>query len=259
MARKISVVTQKGGVGKTTTAVNLAANLAQRGKSVLLIDYDPQGNASQFLGLAKHIEQPETAGSAEFTLQSKEARPVRVLPELPGRLEVLPATEELSFVEQKLLGDVLAGTRKLATSLSVIEGNYDFVIADCAPTIGILAVNAIVACPEVLIPVKLSPASVPGALRLNQHLAALRQSVEPAIRIIGVLGTFLSESAKTPREVLAALRDIFGAELVFETAIHAAQAVDDAAATGRPIVVSNPSARGAVQYDKLTDEVIARA
>ncbi len=259
MAVKISIVTQKGGVGKTTTAVNLASNLAGRGKRVLLIDYDPQGNASQFLGLAPLIEDASTRGSAEFTLGTAEVQPIHVLPELPGRLDVLPATEELSFVEQQLLGDVLAGTRRLASALGRIENHYEYIIADCAPTIGILAVNAIAACPNVLIPVKLSVASVPGAMRLNTHLVSLRQTVEPGIRILGVLGTFLNESARGPREVLNALRDIFGAALVFDTAIHAAQAVDDAAATGRPIVIAKPDARGAVEYDKLTDEVFARA
>ena len=272
MARRLSIVNQKGGVGKTTTCVNLAANLAARGKRVLLIDYDPQGNCTQFLGLAHLTEDPTTYGAAEFTMGgSRESAPAIANGFAPqrdillheagggGRLDLLPATEELAFIEANLLTDVIAGARKLWAAVKTIEPEYDFIIADCAPTMSILLVNAVCACPEVLIPVKLSAASVPGALRLRRHIQEkLRHSVDPGIHIMGVLGTFNSDAARKPREVLSALRQVFGSA-VFETTIHTNQAADDAAEAGVPVVLGKPGARAAIQYDQLTDEVLARA
>ncbi len=273
MARRLSVVNQKGGVGKTTTCVNLAANLATRGNRVLLIDYDPQGNCTQFLGLAHLTEDPSTYGAADFTMGAARDGPAALAngfaPQRdilgheaggnPGRLDLIPSTEELAFIEANLLTDVIAGTRKLRSAVKTIESRYDFIIADCAPTMSILLVNAVCACPEVLIPVKLSAASVPGALRLRRHIEEkLRHSVDPSIHIMGVLGTFNSDAARKPREILSALREVFG-PAVFETTIHANQAADDAAEAGVPVVLGKPGARAAIQYDKLTDEVLARA
>jgi chromosome partitioning protein len=255
MARRIAVVNQKGGVGKTTTVVNLAVALASRGKRVLVIDYDPQGNASQFLGLADVVEEPGSYGSAEFTFEKGEFRPHRSV--AATGLDVLPATEELAYLEQELLGDVLAGPRRLASAVRRIDGDYDFIIADCPPTVGLLALNAMIACPEILVPVKLAPASVPGSLRLRRNIEQLRDRTEPSIRILGVLGTFYSETARKPREILGALNAIFG-DLVFETRIDACQAVENAAEAGAPVFSRAPSAKGAIQYDLLTDEVIAR-
>jgi chromosome partitioning protein len=273
MARRLSIVNQKGGVGKTTTCVNLAANLAARGKRVLLIDYDPQGNCTQFLGLAHLTEDHHTYGAAEFTMGSaRDGAPAGANGFAPqrdillheagggeGRLDLLPATEELAFIEANLLTDVIAGARRLLAAVKTIEPEYDFIIADCAPTMSILLLNAVCACPEVLIPVKLSAASVPGALRLRRHIQEkLRHSVDPGIHIMGVLGTFNSDSARKPREILGALREVFGSA-VFETTIHTNQAADDAAEAGVPVVLGKPGARAAIQYDQLTDEVLARA
>jgi chromosome partitioning protein len=253
--------------------VNLAANLAARGKRVLLIDYDPQGNCTQFLGLAHLAEDEGTYGAAEFTMgverNGAPAPTNRFAPQRDilghearsglGRLDLIPATEELAFIEASLLSDVIAGARKLRAAVQAIEPEYDFIIADCAPTMGILLVAAVCACPEVVVPVKLSAASVPGTLRLRRHIEEkLRHSVDPAIHIMGVLGTFNSDTARKPREVLSALHDVFG-PAVFQTTIHANQAADDAAEAGIPVVLGKPNARAAIQYDQLTDEVLARA
>lgn len=255
MARRISVVNQKGGVGKTTTAVNLAAALAQLGHRVLVIDFDAQRNASQFLGLAAKVLEPGLYGSAEFVLGRGDFQPHR--DQLLPRLDVLPASEEFPLLEKRLLDNILSGPRRLAFALRQVEHQYDFILTDCGPTLGMLALNAVAACPEILVPIELAHAAAAGALTLRTFIENVRLELEPSIRLVGVLGTFLSESERTPREVLATVRELFGSA-VFDTVIHTSAAVRDAAGKGRPIVLLEPRSRGAEQYRQLTQEVLAR-
>ena len=255
MQTRIAICNQKGGVGKSTTAVNLAVILAQRGKRVLLVDYDPQGNASQFLGLLDQLEDEALYSSSTLTLGTAAFSPQRDC--VVKGLDLVPATDALASLEFDLLQDSKQGAHRLGMALSAVAQDYDYILVDCPPTLGMLAINALVGCSNVLIPVKLSPASVPGAVRLNQTLKALH-ATNPYLRVIGVVGTFLAESAKAPREVLASLRALFGETLVMNTAIHAAQGVDDAAGKGMPVAISAPRSRGAIEYNSLADEVLTR-
>ena len=255
MARKLSIVNQKGGVAKTTTVVNLAATLAQRGKKVLVIDFDAQKNASQFLGLAGRVSDPSLYGSADFALGKGGFAPQ--WDQLVPGLDVLPATEELALLEKRLLDNILSGSRRLAFALREVEAAYDFVLVDCGPMLGMMALNAVAACPEVLIPIELAHAAALGALSLQQFLASVRLELEPSVHILGVLGTFYSETERTPRQILSTISDIFGG-LVFKTVINTSAAVRDAAGKGRPVVLLDPGSRGAEQYHLLTDEVIER-
>jgi chromosome partitioning protein len=256
MARKIAVVNQKGGVGKTTTAINLAAALARRGRRILLIDCDPQRNASQFLGLGPLLEDRTTYGTYELVLGKAAFTPQRNV--VVSGLDVVPATRRTVDLELELLRQVLTGPgRKLARGISAVESQYDFILADCGPTIGLLTVNAIVACPEILIPVETYPGSLPGVVDLQQLMEGIRSDVEPSIKLLGVVGTFFEETGRLPRSVLADLRASFGLSL-FETVIHKAQNIAAAAGEGRPVVLWDPQSRGAHEYESLTDEVIAR-
>jgi chromosome partitioning protein len=255
MQKRLAICNQKGGVGKTTTAANLAVILATRGKRVLLVDYDPQGNASQFLGVIDQLDDEATYSATDLTLNTRPFSPQRDCV-VPG-LDLVPATDSLATVEFTLLQDRNEGAHRLGQALTAVAQGYDYIIVDCPPTLGMLAINALVGCSNVLVPVKLSPASVPGAVRLHQTLEALRHT-NPYLRVIGVVGTFLAEAAKAPREVLGTLRELFGPSLVLETVIHAAQGVDDAAGKGKPVVLTSPNSRGAKEYSSLADEVIAR-
>lgn len=255
VTKRLAICNQKGGVGKTTTAVNLACTFAQRGKRVLLVDFDPQGNASHFLGLIEALDDPALYTSAELALGTKAFAPQKDCV-LPG-LDLVPATDSLAALEFELLRDSKQGAHRLGLALNAVSGAYDYVLVDCPPTLGMLAINALVAAGNVLIPVKLSPASVPGAVRLHQTLEALKDT-NPYLKVVGVVGTFLNETAKAPKEVLSQLRALFGARAVLETAIHQAQGVDDAAGKGRPVVLVSPRSRGALEYTALAEEVFAR-
>ena len=252
MARRISVVNQKGGVGKTTTAVNLAVALAMRGNRVLLVDYDPQANASNFLGFVSRLEQADLYTSAELTLGMGSFDPLSdVL--VPG-LDLVPSTQLLASVESRLpAGQPLS----LKRALDRIACGYDFILADCAPTLGMLAVNAMIACPDVLVPVRLEPASIPGALRTQATIDALRRTADPSLRLFGALGTFHKETGVMARQAFDRVTSIFG-PLMFETRIHQSDFVGRAAGKGVPIVLDAPRRREAIEYQQFTQEVIAR-
>ena len=257
MARKISIVNNKGGVGKTTTAVNLAASLAQVGKRVLLVDFDPQGSASHFVDLVQEVEDDVNLYTSADLLRGKAPFSPKRNQVVPG-LDVLPATARLSFLEGELLGgDLKVQAKRLSEALAPLEQDYDIIIADALPHLGILAVNAIVACPEIIVPVKLDKASLPGTLRMGEYINSLHDQVNPSIRLLGVLGTFYAEAASKPREVLDDLRGLF-ADKLFQTIIHQGRAAADAAGVGRPIVVLKPSDRVAQEYAAFTQEVLTR-
>lgn len=251
-ARRISVLNQKGGVGKSTTTVNVAVALAQRGLKVLVIDLDAQRNATQFLGQADY----QGWGTPQFILaEDPSFEPVRAVL-LPG-LDLVPATEETALVERRLLDNVIKGPKRLKRAVDAVAGQYDFVLTDCGPTLGMLAINAVVACPEVLVPIELAHAAAMGAVTLRRFLQDLQLEVEPAVDILGVLGTFADDRERTPRELLGVLRTVFGAQL-FETVIHTSTAIRDAAGHGRPVVLDAPKSRGAEEYQLLTQEVVTR-
>ncbi len=255
MARKIAVVNQKGGVAKTTTVANLAVALAQRGHRVLVIDFDYQKNASQVLGLAMKINEPNVYGAADFVLGEGEFAPQR--DQLIPGLDVLPSTESMALLEKRLLDNIISGPRRLAIALRAIEGNYDFILTDCGPTLGMMALNAVAACPEVLVPIELAYEAVMGARTIQKFVDNVRIELEPATHIMGVLPTFHTENEATPKKLLATIRDIFDG-LVFATYISRSAAIKDAAGKGTPIVLLDPKSRGAEQYNRLADEVIAR-
>jgi chromosome partitioning protein len=255
MTRRICVLNQKGGVGKTTTAVNLAAALALRKFRVLLIDFDAQHNASQFLGIEEELEPRFNA--ARMVKGEGDFAPLRNVLDISG-LDVVPGTQLLSSVEPEMLRNLLGGPRMLRRAVDRVASAYDYVLIDCGPHLGMLTLNVVLACPEVLVPIECAHAAAMGAMALRDYLEQTRSEAEVAeVRLLGVVPTFFDDRQKTPQKILETLRGIFG-ELLFHTAIHTSAEVQDAAGKGAPIVYSSPKSRGALEYQSLAQEVINR-
>ena len=190
--------------------------------------------------------------SAELTLGLGTFRPLTKV--LVRNLDLIPATPLLATLEDRLRS---SQARSLNRGLDRVSHRYDFILTDCAPTLGMLAVNAMIACPEVLVPVRLEPASIPGALRTQATIDSLRRTANPALRLLGTLGTFHKETGRMARDAGDDVRRLFG-QLVFTTRIHQSDSVGRAAGKGVPILLDAPSRREALEYQQLTEEVIAR-
>jgi chromosome partitioning protein len=255
-ARRICIANNKGGVGKSTTAVNLAAVLALRGFRVLLVDFDPSSGASIFLGFDEEVsEEHQEIYTVVELLKGQPFTPLKY-PHIPG-LDLLPASTRLSFYAQTLDQDP-RGHFRLAEALEPLASDYDYIICDSAPTLGILMFSAIVACPEVVVPVQLDIGTLPMTIQFNDYVIALKRNAQPSLRVLGVLPTFHDTSSTTPRAMLQALRGLFQSRL-FSTSIPRMRAIGDAHGDGRPVVLAQPKNKGAVQYTSFAEEVISRA
>jgi len=255
MARRLAVLNEKGGVAKTTTAVNLACIFAQRGQRTLLIDCDPQKNATDWLG-RKDVAESNAWGTADFYLGRGEFAPLRDV-QVPG-LDLLPATSSMAHLELDLYRQVLAGpTTKLVRALRKVEADYEWIIADCSPTLAMVNANAGLACRDVLVPVEAAPAGFSGVASVQRMIDEVASEGDYSARILGVLATKFEEVGALPRESLAHLRGQLG-KLLLETVIHKAQAVAALPLVHRPIVLDDPKSRAAREYEACADEVAAR-
>jgi chromosome partitioning protein len=250
---KISIVNQKGGVGKTTTAVNLAAALSRMGKSVLLIDFDPQGSATEHLGYTSILD--DTSGRYYSVVKFLHDEPFQPLP-VSERFDLLAGSEELAFVEQDLLKDVLSGATRLTEALKRINVPYDYVITDCPPNLGMLSTTAMIACPKLIVPVKLEPLSIRRARRLAEHLKALSGKF-PEIGVLGFLGTFYRTNSPIFEDARNDLARLFPDQL-FKISINEAVAFPRSSGEGKPLLDFAADHRGSAQYTQLAEEVIAR-
>lgn len=251
MAWTLAVVNQKGGVGKTTTAVNLATSLAQAGRRVLLIDCDPQGNATSGLGQKETVEQSiYDALTGGASLADVILRDVTV----PG-LDLAPATLDLAGAEMEMFQELSRETI-LKKIIKPIEKNYQYIFIDGPPSLGLLTLNILTAADAVLIPIQCEYYALEGISQLMNIVERVQQHLNPKLAIGLVVLTMHDERINLSRQVVAEVREFFG-ETVAQTIVPRNVRLSEAPSFGQPIALYDPKSKGAVAYAELAQEIIA--
>jgi chromosome partitioning protein len=249
----VSIANQKGGVGKTTTAINLAAALAMRGRRTLLIDMDPQSNSSMSYLDIRTIER-----SLYDVLSDTQCALADVVVESSvTNLAVAPARIALAKLEAKLVGEMDAHFR-LKDRLEPIRENYEFIVIDCPPTLGLLTANALVASSHLLVPIQSSYFALEGTDDLLETVEKVRARANPDLRLLGVLITMHDRRTAIARDIRNQIRAVFG-DLVFATVISKSVRLEESPAYKEPIFTFAPESSGATEYYRLCEEVIDRA
>lgn len=252
MSHIFAIANQKGGVGKTTTTVNLAASLARMHKKVLLVDLDPQGNATMGSGIEKNDLQ---ASVYDVLVDSVPVSQVAVLTE-DGGFRLLPSNGDLTAAEVELL-DVEGRDHRLRDMLRDAQGDYDYILIDCPPSLNMLTVNALVAADSVLIPMQCEYYALEGLSALSQTIEAVAQNLNPGLKIEGILRTMHDPRNRLTQEVSDQLTEHFG-DKVYRTIIPRNVRLAEAPSFGVPVIVYDKTSRGALAYIALAGEILRR-
>ncbi len=250
MAIIYAVVNQKGGVGKTTTAVNLSVYLAASGKRVLLIDLDSQGNATSSLGIDRSVIKY----SSYDILLDKAKLDQAVLINEQLKLAIVPSVTALAAAEVELVQE-FERERRLQQALSTLAQKFDYVLIDCPPSLGLLTVNALTACDQVLIPVQCEFLALEGLTQLSRTLQLVKQRLNSQIDIRGLIMTMYDPRTALAQQVVKEVEKHFGAK-VFTTLIPRNVRLSEAPSHGQPIMTYAPTSQGAVAYAALAQEIL---
>jgi chromosome partitioning protein len=248
----LAIINQKGGVGKSTTAVNLAAALGEFGKQVLLVDLDPQGNASSGLGIEKQM-LPRCV--YDVLLNDTPIEEV-IIPDVTPGLDVVPATINLAGAEVELVSEI-ARENRLKDAVGSLRGKYDYIFIDCPPSLGLLTVNALVAADKLLIPIQCEYYALEGVTKLLESMKRVKSRLNPTLDIFGVLLTMYDNRTVLSKQVVDEVQKYFG-KAVFTSLIPRTVKLSEAPSYGQPITEYDPRGKGAIAYKELAKEVISR-
>ncbi len=248
----LAIINQKGGVGKTTTAIDLAAALGELNKAVLLVDLDPQGNASSGLG----IEKNDLEHCIYDVLLDDVPIEDIIIPDIYPGLDLAPATINLAGAEVELVSE-MARENRLKEAIGSLRGKYDFIIIDCPPSLGLLTVNAFVAADKLLIPIQCEFYALEGVTKLLDSMKRVKSRLNPSLDIYGVLLTMYDNRTTLSKQVVDEVRGYFGS-VVFDTMIPRTVKLSEAPSFGQPITYYDPKGKGSIAYLELAKEVINR-
>lgn len=259
MAKIIAIANQKGGVGKTTTTVNLGIGLARKGYKSLLIDADPQGSLTASLGWDPDRQEKTLRDVIYNTVNEISMNPKFAILSHPEAVDLIPANLELSGIELSLAG-VMSREHMLKSYLQTVKDEYDYILVDCMPSLGVLTLNVFTAADSVIIPVEAAYLPVKGLQQLLMSISKVRKVLNPKISIMGILLTKVDERAKNPRIISELIEDAYGKQInIFKNKIPSNIRITESSAYGKSIYAYDPKCKGALAYEAVTEEVVIYA
>ncbi|MBQ1186586.1 MAG: ParA family protein [Clostridia bacterium] len=252
MGKIISVVNQKGGVGKTTTAVNLAAGIGKKGKKVLIVDADPQGNTTSAYGIDK---RNLSLSVYDLLIGEAKAEAAIIKTDFEG-VDVIPCNMNLAGAEVELIS-IENRESQLKTALCLIKPNYDYIFIDCPPSLGLITINALCASDSVLVPIQCEYFALEGLSQLIGTVRQVKRLFNPTIEIEGIVLTMFDGRLNLTQQVVGEVKKFFKKE-IFSTTIPRAVRLSEAPSHGKPIQYYDPKNKGGIAYDNLAAEFIKR-
>lgn len=253
MGTIVAVVNQKGGVGKTTTAVNICAAIGAKGKKVLLVDLDPQGNATSGYGIAKKSLEITTYDVVMANVRPQEA----VIKTEYKNVSIIPATAELAEAEMHLL-QVEQRNHQLKKALLQLKDDYDVIIIDCLPSLGVLAVNALVAADKFIVPMQCEHYSLEGLAQLLSTVKKVKKAANKSLTLMGIAFTMMDRRLVQSNEIMLDIKRNFPPSSIFNTIIPRNVRISEAPSHGMPIMYYDKNSKGADSYNRLAAEIIKK-